>query len=86
MLNPNETSAASSSADLAKPVSSSYLPLKHSGKDYSLGLIDRSILKRLRHWLESQFRNEFAYEPNSLLSLAKVRDQLSQPMILGSKN
>ena len=64
-------------------VSSSYLPYKSSSKDYSLGLVDRDIVKRYRLWMLEYFRNEFQYDRTSTFTLSKVREAISGAMILG---
>lgn len=66
-----------------RPVSQHYLPYKSSSKDFSLGLADRDIVKKYRMWLIEFFRNEFKYETNSIVTLAKVREAISGAMILG---
>jgi hypothetical protein len=64
-------------------VSNSYLPYKSSSKDYSLGLVDRDIVKRYRLWMLEYFRNEFQYDRTSTFTLSKVREAISGAMILG---
>ena len=59
------------------------MPYKSSSKEYSLGLIDRDIVKRYRLWLVEHFKNEFQYEPLTIFPLAKVREAISGAMILG---
>lgn len=59
------------------------MPYKSSSKDYSLGLIDRDIVKRYRAWMLEFFRNDFQYDRNSIFSLSRVREAISGAMILG---
>lgn len=58
-------------------VQSHYLPVKISSKDYSLGIIDRDIIKRYRKWASEYFKNEFLYESNLHITLSKARDIIS---------
>lgn len=44
-------------------------------------LADRDILKRLRTWAADYLRNDFIYENNMHLTLAKVRDIISNELI-----
>ena len=61
----------------------SYLPYKQSSKEYSLGIIDRDIVKRYRQWMIEYFKNEFQYDKTSTFTLSKVREAISGAMILG---
>ena len=53
------------------------MPYKSSTKDYSLGLIDRDIVKRYRLWLVEHFKNDFQYETNSIFTLGRLNDSNS---------
>ena len=53
------------------------MPYKSSTKDFSLGLIDRDIVKRYRLWLMDHFINDFQYETNSILNLGRLNDSNS---------
>jgi len=53
------------------------MPYKSSTKDYSLGLIDRDIVKRYRLWLTDHFKNDFQYETSSILNLGRLNDSNS---------
>ena len=53
------------------------MPYKSSTKDYSLGLIDRDIVKRYRLWLIDHFKNDFQYETNSIFTLGRLNDSNS---------
>lgn len=80
----NESSLANLSKDKPIPVSNSYLPYKIARSNYSLTLVDRDIIKRLRPWLSNHFRNEYQYERNLLMPLSKVRDAINGVMVLGT--
>lgn len=62
------------------------MPYKTSSKDFSLGLVDRDIVRRYRHWLVNHFTNDFQYEKNVIFPLGKVRDAINGAMILGKTN
>ena len=53
------------------------MPYRSSTKDYSLGLIDRDIVKRYRLWLVEHFKNDFQYETNSIFTLGRLNDSNS---------
>lgn len=57
-------------------VPAKYLPFKISGKDYSMSLIDKAMLKRYREWSWQYFVNDFVYESMLFLSIAKARDMI----------
>lgn len=48
--------------------------------------MDRDIVKRYRVWLRNHFKNEFTFEQNSIMSLAKVRDAISSVMVLAKSS
>jgi hypothetical protein len=48
--------------------------------------VDRDIVKRYRVWLRNHFKNEFTFEQNSIMSLAKVRDAISSVMVLAKSS
>lgn len=53
------------------------MPYRSSTKEYSLGLIDRDIVKRYRLWLVEHFKNDFQYETNSIFTLGRLNDSNS---------
>eukprot|EP00347_Sterkiella_histriomuscorum_P023869 403333104 len=63
-----------------------YLPMKISSKEYSMGLVDRDIIRKLRKWGNEYFKNEFLYENNMVMTLSKARDIISNELISGQRN